>query len=77
MAKQYSDEELKQLTQFISQQQKLLGGAMAMQMLHFGAEENTVHTEVINKDISGRKYLVSTVVRPLTEELKQQIMKKK
>lgn len=76
MSKKYTAEELEQLTQFVAQQQKLLGGALVMQLAHFGAYENEVHTEIINKDISNRKYLVSTRVRPLTEELKAEILSK-
>lgn len=77
MTKKYTQKELENLTQFISQQQKLLGGAMVMQMVHFEAHDSVVHTEIINKDISHRKYLVSTTVQPLTEELKAKIMKQK
>ena len=76
MAKKYTEKELENLTQFIAQQQKLLGGAMVMQMVHFEAHDSVVHTEIINPEVSHKKYLVSTTVQPLTEELKAKILKK-
>jgi 2,4-dienoyl-CoA reductase-like NADH-dependent reductase (Old Yellow Enzyme family) len=73
----YTDEQIKELTSFIAKQQQYLGGAMVLQMKHFGAGENTVHTEIQNPKVAEGKYLVTTTVRPLTEDMKQQIINEK
>lgn len=71
-----TEKQLEELMQFVKQQQQYLGGAIVIQMKHFGAKESVVHTEIINKKIAETKYLVTTIVRPLTKELRDEIIKK-
>ncbi len=73
--KKLSKKQLEQIVEFIAHQQRHLGGAMVIQLNHFGAKKNTVHTEIINTKVAEGKYLVSTTVEPLTQLLKNDIMK--
>lgn len=78
MAKKYTDKELEELTSFIANTQVRLGGAIAMITGHFEAQENVIHTELNNPKLFGdKKFLVTTILKPLTPELKKIIADKK
>lgn len=66
----YTDEELEQLADFIANRQRELGAALVMQMVHFEAAQVEVNTELENHNIVAGKFLITSVVRPLTEELR-------
>lgn len=62
------------LDKVIRDAQRVAGSALVVLMKEAGAQEHVVHTEInpVEKIFDGR-YLVSTLVRPLTSELLEEI----
>lgn len=71
-----NEQELEHITKLINEHQRILGGAMIMQMTHFQAEEMVAHTELENPKVVEGKFLITSIVRPLTEELRESIKNK-
>jgi len=46
------------------------------QMTHFQAGEMVAHTELENEKVVAGKFLITSIVRPLTEELRESIKNK-
>ena len=79
MAEKLTKEEHLQIAEFVRDAQSKMAGVLVTQARDMGAEENTVHTEVILQDAEtkeDRKWLITSTVRPLTDEVKREITKK-
>lgn len=57
--------------------QSRMGAIMLSICNVFGAKEYETHTEVAFSEKSEQKFLVSRTLRPLTKELRDEIMKRK
>lgn len=71
--KPLTEEERLELTSLILREQQIVGGAIVIYMKEFDAPSSTFHTEIENEHVAQGKFLVTTTVQPLTEELKAKI----